>query len=133
MANVTEKELKFLFPETVVEIAGHEFTLTPFSFVETRIVAEKMKDVLYLFAGDITPDVLIEIYSKGYNGVRDVIAMTLDIKPALVDKFDQQSALKAITHIIEVNKDFFTQQVESEMDGLTKILGMAEDSSNTEK
>lgn len=133
MANITEKELDLLFPETIVEIAGHEFTITPFSFVETRIVAEKMKEVLYLFAGEITPDVLIEIYSKGFDGVRDVIAMTLGIKPQLVEKFDQQSALKAINHIISVNKDFFTQQVESELETLTKTLGVMEDSSSTEK
>lgn len=133
MANITEKELELIFPETVVEIAGHEFKLTPFSFVETRTVAEKMKNVLHLFAGDITPEILIEVYSKGFEGVRDVIAMSLNIKPALVEKFDQASALKAITYIIEVNKDFFTQQVEGEMESLTKILGLADDNSNTEK
>ena len=133
MANVTEKELEFYFPGKDVEIAGHEFTIIPFSFVETQIVAKKMKDVLYLFAGDITPDVLIEIYAKGFEGVRDVVAMSLGISPKLVEKFDQQSAMKAITNIIEVNKDFFTKRVEGEMENLTKILGFQEDNSSTEK
>ena len=131
MADITEKELELLFPETTVEIAGHEFVLKPFSFVETRIVAQKLKSVLHLFAGEITPDVLVEIYSTGFEGVRDVIAMSLGIKPQLVEKFDQQSALKAITYIIEVNKDFFSQQVETQMETLAKILGM-EDSLPTE-
>lgn len=133
MANITEKELDLLFPETEVEIAGHTFLLRPFSFVETKIVAMKLKEVLHLFTGEITPQVLVQIYATGFDGVRDVIAMSLNIKPALVEKFDQQAAMKAITNIIDVNKDFFTQQVENEMENLTKILGLEEDNSNTAK
>lgn len=130
MATITEKELEFLFPETTVEIAGHEFKLRPFSFVETKIVAEKLKNVLHLFAGEITFETLAEIYANSYEGVRDVIAMCLNIKPTLVDKFDQKSALIAITHIIEVNKDFFSQNVEKEMKRLVEMMA---DNSTTEK
>ena len=132
MSTITEKELELLFPETVVEIAGHEFTLKPFSFVETRVVAIKLKEVLHLFASEVTPSVLAEIYDKAFDGVRDVIAMSLGIKPTLVEKFDQKSAMKAITEIIKINKDFFTEQVEDEVQSLTDLLGM-EDNSPSEK
>jgi len=131
MANITEKELELLFPETVVEIAGHDFTLKPFSFIETRIVAEKLKEVTHLFVGNVTPDTIMEIYSKGGEGVRDVIAIALNLKPQLVDKFDPQSTIKAITHIIEVNKDFFLQSVDSELENLMTVLEV-EDNSSTE-
>lgn len=132
MSSITEKELDLIFPETLVTIAGYEFTLKPFSFAETRIVAIKLKAVLHLFASEVTPSVLAEIYDKAFDGVRDVIAMSLGIKPALVEKFDQRSAVKAVTEIIKINKDFFVEQVEDEVQSLTSLLGM-EDNSPSEK
>ena len=134
MSNITEKELEFLFPENEVEIAGHMFSIRPFSFVETQIVALKLKDVLHLFAGEITPMILAEVYSTAFEGVRDIIAMSLGIKPALVEKFDQASALIAITEIVKVNKDFFVQQVEGTMTELTEmVMPSEEETSPSEK
>lgn len=117
--SISEKELEFLFPETEVEIAGHTFALRPFSFSETVVVAEKLKGVLGILAeGEVTATTMATIYATSYEGIRDIMAMCLDIKPDLVDKFDQESALIAITSIIAVNKDFFVLRVKSTMDDL---------------
>ena len=130
--DLVEKELELLFPTTEVEIAGHTFELRPFSFVETRIAAMKLKDVAHLMGDGIEMDKIAEIYSKGGEGVRDVIAMCLDLKPATVDKFDMKSTTTAIVNIIKINKDFFVEQVETEVNNLVKTLGM-EDNSPSEK
>ena len=112
MKTITEKELEFLFPEAEYEIAGHTFTLRPFTFAETRIVAKKLANVLHLFEGELTFDMMAVIYAEAYDGIRDVVAMSLSIKPELVDKFDQKSAVAAIKAVVEVNKDFFVQEVQ---------------------
>lgn len=130
--DLVEKELDLIFPSTEVEIAGHTFELKPFSFVETRIVALKLKDVLHLLADGIKVENLAEIYANGYDGVRDVIALCLNIKPSTVDRFDQKNAMKAISKIIEINKDFFVEQVETEVEHLAEALGM-QDNSPSEK
>ena len=101
MGSVNEKELKFLFPETQVELGGVEFTIRPFSFAETRIVAAKLKDVLYLFTGDITPDVLAVVYDKAFDGLVDVIAMTYQLNKKTVQSFDLATAMKAIVEIVD--------------------------------
>ena len=130
--DLVEKELELIFPTTDVEIAGHVFELRPFSFVETRVAAMKLKEVLHLMEDGVDLDKIAEIYSKGGEGVRDVIAMCLDIKPATVDKFDMKSTATAIVNIIKINKDFFVEQVETEVSDLVETLGM-QDNSPSEK
>lgn len=113
---ITEKELTLLFPSTDVEIAGHTFALTPFSFVETKIVSLKLRKVLHLFAADTFDQAAFAgVYTDAYDGIRDVIALSLNIKPNLVDRFDLASAFKAITNIISINKDFFLESVSPEL------------------
>ncbi len=132
MKNITEKELEFLFPETEVEIAGKQFTLKPFTFSETRVVASKLGKVLHLFTGDLTTNDLVQIYAEAYEGVRDIIAMSLGIAPKLVDKFDQASAIIAIKNVVQVNKDFFVAQVETQVTALMEVV-TGEEASTTEK
>lgn len=133
MSNIVEKELEFLFPESTFELGGQEFSIKPFSFVETQIVALKLKDVLHLFAGEITPMVLAEVYSTAFEGVRDIIAMSLSLKPKTVEQFDQASALIAITQIVRVNKDFFVERVEATMTELTEMVMPSDANSPLEK
>lgn len=130
--DLVEKELELLFPTEEVEIAGHTFELKPFSFVETRIAALKLKDVLHLMGDGLEMNNIAEIYSKGGEGVRDVIAMSLDIKPTTVDKFDMKSTATAIVNIIKINKDFFVSQVETEVEQLTEMFNL-QDNSPSEK
>lgn len=118
------KELKLLFPEEEIELGGAKFTIRPFSFVETRTVARKLKEVIHLFVGDITPEILAEVYDKAFDGVVDVIGMVYQLDRETVEQFDLATAIKAINGIVGVNKDFFGNQVESQIDSLTKKLGM---------
>lgn len=120
---ITEKELTLLFPGTDVEIAGHTFNITPFSFVQTKTVSLKLRNVLHLFAADTFDKAAFAgIYTDAYDGIRDVIALSLNIKPNLVDRFDLASAFKAITNIISINKDFFLESVTPELKGLTEVV-----------
>lgn len=113
---ITEKELTLLFPSTDVEIAGHTFEMKPFSFVESKIVSLKLRNVLHLFAADTFDQAAFAtMYTDAYDGIRDVIALSLGIKPNLVDRFDLASAFKAITNIISINKDFFLKSVNPEL------------------
>lgn len=118
-------ELELLFPETDVELGGAKFTIRPFSFVETRTVTRKLKDVMHLFVGELTPEVLTEVYDKAFDGVVDIIAMVYQLDRETVEQFDLATATKAIKGIVGVNKDFFGDQVENQLDSLTKILGMS--------
>jgi len=122
---ITEKELDLIFPEDEVTIGGHVFTIRPFSFAETRVVATKLKKVLHLFAADnLDANAFGQIYGDAYEGIRDVIAMTLNINKNLVDRFDVASAFRAITHIIKINKDFFSESVGPEIEELAAMFGM---------
>ena len=125
--SITEKELNLIFPEEEVEIAGHVFTLRPFSFLETKIVAQKLHKVLHLFvADDLTTEAISSLYGDTYDGIRDVIAMSLKIDPNLVDKFDTASALRAITHIIKINKNFFSVELTKEAEDLMTMFQEAQ-------
>lgn len=106
------KELKLLFPEKEVELAGQTFTIRPFSFVETRTVVRKLKDALHLFSGELTVNALADIYDKAFDGIVDVIAMVYQLDRETVEQFDNKTALQAVMGIVEVNKDFFVEEVE---------------------
>ena len=126
MVDVVEKEMKMLFPETDVELGGQTFSIRPFSFVETRIVVKHLKEVLHILNGDLTPQALAEIYDKAFDGVVAVIAMTFKMENENVEQFDNATALKAITSIVDVNKSFFAESVAAETDKIVKLLGMGE-------
>lgn len=117
-----EKEMKFIFPEEKFTIAEVEFTLRPFSFKETANVVENLKGCLHIFSGDATEEGLAELYYQNFEGIRNVIAMSLHISPKIVEEFDQVNLIKAITYIIQVNKSFFSSNVQTEVENLTKIF-----------
>ena len=124
---VQEQELQMLFPEKEIMLAGKEFTIRPFSFIETMVVAKKLKSVLHLFGGDITPESLAVIYENSFEGIVDVIALVYSIDRKAVENFDMKNAVAAINGIIEVNQSFFADTVEPELESLTKIMGMQQD------
>lgn len=122
MSSITEKELKFLFPETTVEIAGHEFSLKPFSFHETFIVAEKLKNVLGLLQAGMSTEQIAHAVVQSCDGVEEIMAMALDLEVETIRKFDNKNAMKAILKIIEVNSDFFSESVQSELAALNAMM-----------
>jgi hypothetical protein len=120
--NLTEKEIKILFPESEIEIAGLTFSVRPFSFVESKRVVEKLGSVIHLLGGDITPEVLGQLYASAFEQVRDIIAMVLKIEPTIVEQLDLGSISKIVMEIIRVNKDFFDGSVKSNLEGIAEIF-----------
>lgn len=129
MSKITKKELDLLFPETEVELAGHTFKIKPFSFVETRTVATKLGPVMHLFSSDMTPASLAVIYTDAFDGIVDVMQMVYGIDKSLIEQFDQATALKAIIEIVNVNKNFFSDRVETHLTDVKEL--MSEDKSST--
>ena len=119
-----------MFPEgKEVELYGKTFEVRPFSYMETREVLKKLKSVLHLFfSTELTIDVILDAMSNSHEGIRDIVAMSLRLDSKIVDQFDQGEMIKAIRHIIEVNKDFFTSTVENELTSLTEMFGQEENS-----
>lgn len=124
--SVTEKELDFLFPEKDTEIAGQQFTLRPFSLHETFVVAEKLQNVLHLLTDDMSVSAIAKMIVSSRDGVEDIIAMSLGIDVKLVRKFDMMNAMKAVTAIVEVNRDFFFDCVSKELTALKEVAKVPE-------
>jgi hypothetical protein len=115
-----EKEMQFLFPEHEVELAGQTFTIKPFSLYQTSIVAKNLKGVFSFKLFTNLQDIdLGELFGENYEGFRKIIAMVYDIPEKTVDQFDIDTAIKAISEILYVNKDFFSKTVENT---LTKAM-----------
>lgn len=134
MSNITAKELNLLFPVTEVEIAGHTFKLKPFSFYETFIVAEKLQSVLGLFNTQMTVEDIARVVLSSRTGVEDILAMALELDVETIRCFDNKSAMKAIVKIIEVNRDFFSQSVQEELEGLNALMsGTPQTQTSTKK
>ena len=122
MSKITEKELDLLFPETDVEVAGHTFTLKPFSFHESFIVAEKLKNVLHVFQIGMSTDAIARVIIEARDGVEEIVSMAFGLDVKLVQKLDNKNAIKAIVKIIEVNKDFFSDFVQDELAALNEMM-----------
>jgi hypothetical protein len=122
MSDVQEKELSFLFPEKQYEIAGREFTLRPFSFHETFAVAEKLKTILPLLRLGMTADAIAEVIISSGKGVEEVMAMALKLDIEDVQRFDIKNAMKAIQAIVEINHDFFVQEVQGILVDLNGLI-----------
>lgn len=123
MSSINEKELKFLFTEREVELGGQTFTIKPFNFIQTQIVARKLKGALDLL-GDFDMSNIAELYADNYEGLRDIISLVFNLKKETVDSFDLEAATIAISEIIIVNKDFFTQRVQTIVNNAQAKLGM---------
>lgn len=119
---LTEKEIKILFPESELEIAGLTFTIRPFSFVESKKVVEKLGTVIHLLGGEITPEVLGQLYASAFEQVRDIIAMVLKVEPTIVEQLDLGSVSKIVLEIIRVNKDFFDGSVKSNLESVAEMF-----------
>jgi len=122
MTSVTEKELAFLFPEESVEIAGHAFTLRPFSFHETFLVAEHLRSVLHLLQVGMSIEAIAGVIVQARDGIEQTMSLALGLDVEVIRKFDNRSAMKAIVEIIRINKDFFAQQVQEELRSLNGLL-----------
>lgn len=116
--SVTEQELEFLFPEKEINIAGREFTLRPFSLHEAFVVAEKLQSALSLLKEGMTTEEITSLLIQTRDGVEDVMALSLGLDVEVIRKFDLKSAFKAVRCIVEVNKDFFIQEVMKEFEDL---------------
>ena len=120
---ISQKELELLFPEQVVEVAGKDITIRPFSFAETRKVMLKLKDVLHIFnADEITPSLIAQATDKSFDGICDVIAMVYGLDRKAVPNLDNRAVLQCIKGIVEVNKSFFVEQVSPVLNDLTATM-----------
>jgi len=105
-----------------VEIAGHTFSLKPFSFHETFLVAEKLKNVLHLFQIGMTTDKIARVVIESRDGIEEILSMALDMDIELVKRLDNKNAMKAIVNIIEINKGFFADFVQEEIAHLNEMM-----------
>jgi len=131
--SIPQKEMEMLFPESKnVEIAGTVYTIKPFNFVQTRMVVKALGGtvgyvpMLISDDGVINLDVATKVLDESFDGICKIISMCLNIDVSDVEQFDNTSALKAITNIIEVNKEFFFHSTAGEITNLKTTLGLEE-------
>lgn len=132
-ADIQTKELKFLFPEKEIEIAGCKFTLKPFTFHETFVVAGLLKDVLGLMQAGMGVDQIAKVVVQCADGVEQTMSMALGLDVEDIQKFDNANAMKTIVNIIEINKDFFVDAVQKELGHLNGLLEQPQDAKPSAK
>ena len=113
MSTTHETELNILFPERTVEIAGTEFTIKPFSFGDTLKVITKFKKLAGILdsASFGSVESIVSIIITGEGELFDLLKMVYGKDRAWFERLDNANALKAIRSAVEVNYDFFTQNV----------------------
>lgn len=118
MSTVTDKELKYIFPETEVELAGCKFTLRPFSLHESFLVADNLSSVFPLFRQGMPVEEIAKVVVGCEQGIEQVLSVALKLPVEEIQKFDIKTAVQAIMAVIKVNRDFFIT-IQEDLKGLT--------------
>ena len=122
MSDITTKELKHIFPSKKVTISGVPFTLKPFNVKELLFAMDQLKSVIGALRLSDDPEEMAKVLIGCGAGIVEVTAMSLHITKEEFEQFDMANAMKAIVNIITINKDFFIQRVQKELEGLNALL-----------
>jgi len=139
LKTITDKELELLYPNSgEIDICGHTFTIRKFSMGQSAFVLKKIGLIIPMLLSNydfqtkslnaLEPGMLMGAFNETSDGIFEVVAMCLNVKPAIVEEFDPETFFLVIEEIIRVNIDFFDNRVKSiVMDKIVPMFAQAEE------
>lgn len=110
------EEIKVLFPNAEITIAGEKLVLKPFTLGQipkvTKLMQQLSGPILAAYKAGKTDDIgtMFSLLAEGGDILLDLISVGVNKDRAWIDALDTSEGVELFAAFIEVNRSFFVQK-----------------------